>query len=171
MTKHTSYLVAAVFCLLCSAPAFSQDSLDVHARLRLADDKKIYRNGEAIRLVLELTADRDGYTGDKKSERTEPTTDTIAVSPEAGITYWLSELQGGARGMRDVIMPMKLTMTPTTIPIILNDYVRFNRPGRYTVTVTTTRVAPERSGKYYKPPLSLTTNAFTFDVEQMSEAD
>lgn len=171
MTKNTAYLLAAVFCLLSSAPAFSQDSLDVHARLRLADDKKTYRNGEAIRLVLELTADRDGYTGDTMPDRSEPTTDTIAVTPEAGISYWLNELRGGARGMRDVIMRVKLTTSPATIPIMINDYVRFNRPGRYSVTITTTRVAPERSGKDYKAPFSLTTNTVTFDVEPMSEGD
>src|SRR5688572_23792982 len=140
MAKNTAYFVVAVFCLLCSARAFSQESHSVHARLRLADEKNTYRNGEPIRLVLELTADRDGYTGDKMPDGSEPTTDTIAVSPEAGISYWLSELQGGARGMRDVVSQVKLTTTPTPIPIILNDYVRFNRPGRYTVTITTTRV-------------------------------
>jgi hypothetical protein len=85
-TKSLS-LVAGILFLL-STSAFAQDKLEVHAQLKLADNKSTFKIGEPIRVVLELTADRDGYNADSTSDVSDSSTDQLTVTPEAGISHW-----------------------------------------------------------------------------------
>src|SRR5262245_5545842 len=161
-------LAGIIFLLLCISAA-AQDALDVHVKLRLADNRSSYRTGEPIRLVLELTADRPGFVADTTPNTHEPPNDAISISPDAGVNHWLDEYFSG--GYRDYSSRVNLTTTPTTIEILLNDSIRFDRAGRYSVTVTTRRVSPTSPSAEFKPAITLTTNSVTFDVEAMSEAD
>ena len=167
----SGYLLLGIVCLTWSSSVSAQESLDVHAKLVLADKKSIYRIGKPIRLVLELTADRDGYTADTIPDGTNPISDSIFVSPDSGVSHWLDELLSGGRGFRDYFTQVNLSNTPTTVEILLNDSIRIDRAGRYSVKVTTRRVSFRSGSPEYKPPLTLTTNEVTFEVQSMSDAD
>jgi hypothetical protein len=172
MKMKAAYLILALLCLLSHASA--QDSAsgpDVQARLVLADQKAIYRIGEPITFFLELTAGKEGYSADSTPDGANPISDAISISPEAGVNYWLNEYPGGGRGFRDHFTIAKLTTTPLRIPIQLNDSIRIDRPGRYSVKVTTGRVRPQSDGHTHEPALKLTTNEVSFEVQSMSEAD
>lgn len=163
-------LAGFVLVLFCTA-AFSQDSLEVHAKLRLADGKTTYRIGEPIRLVLELTADREGYNADRTADSHERPTDAISVSPNTAAHQWLEEYLTGSYGYRDYFSRVALTTSPTAIEFLLNDSIRFDHPGRYTVRVTTRRVSPNSVANQHKPAITLTTNEVTIDIVSMSDAE
>jgi hypothetical protein len=157
--------------LLCSLFSVTRgQSADVHVKLSLAESKPVYRIGEPIRIVLEFTADRDGYILENGPEGNEPFSDKIAISPATGITHWYAELADNLVYGRDVFGMEKLTSSPSRLEVALNDSLRFDSPGRYTVSVTTTRVK-----KALKDPLShpliFTTNEISFEVQAMSDED
>ncbi len=152
--------------------AFAQvPPADLHARLSLADNKATYRIGEPIRLVIEFTADSDGYQVDTIPDRTQPTSDFISVSPDSGVGHWLDDYLGGQRYARDVFSLAKLSSVPTRIELLLNDSIRFDSAGQYSVKVTTHRVTPISTSRDYRLPIPLTTNEVSFRVEAMSDAD
>lgn len=167
--SKTKAAFLGIILLLLTTSAFAQDALEVHAKLRLAEGKTTYRIGEPIRLVLELTADREGYVADTTRDSHEPPTDAISISPDAGVNHWLDEYFSG--GYRDYFTRVDLSTTPTTVEILLNDSIRFDRPGRYSVTVTTRRVSPVAPQTEFKPALTLTTNEVGIDIENMTEAE
>ena len=171
MKARYLHFAGAVLCFLMGTEAYSQNPLDVHANLKLADPRVTYRIGEPIRLLLELTADRPGFVTDTIPDRTSPIEDRIIISPEAGTKRWLDEYLGGGRGFRDYFSTAPLSGTPTTIEVILNDSIRIDKPGHYSVRVTTSRLWPSSPSEQPNPHLVLTTNDVSFDVEAMSEAD
>ena len=118
---------------------------------------------------MEFTADREGYVAEVLPDRNEQGADTVVISPEIGVTPWLDEMTGGQRYLRDVISTQNLSNVPQRVELILNDTLRFDIPGRYTVNVRTRRVT--KNSKLYSRPLPLTTNSITFEVEPMSYAD
>jgi hypothetical protein len=118
---------------------------------------------------MEFTADREVYVAELLPDAKEPGQDTVAISPESGVTRWLEEMTGGVRYGKCVISTQKLSNVPQRVEIILNDTLRFDTSGRYTVSVTTRRVTKESVSGY--GPITLTTNPITFEVEPMSEAD
>ena len=144
-------------------------SAEAHVKLTLAEPKTRYKIGEPIKLIMEFTADREGYVAEVTPDGNEQGTDTVVISPEIGVTHWLDEMTGGQRYLRDVISTQKLSNVPQRVELVLNDTLRFDIPGRYTVKVTTRRVT--KNSKLYSPPLPLTTNSITFEVEPMSYAD
>src|SRR5262245_17931422 len=169
--KLTCGASALLFWLLLGVSAAGQGSIsDVHLKLTVAESRTSFRIGEPIQLVLEFTADRDGYEADTMPDGTEPTSDKILVSPASGLTHWLEDYLG-TRMARDLFAPKKLSATPTKIPFFLNDTIRFDRPGRYSVKVTTKRVLPTYSGGERRFPVVLTTNELTLDISPMSDAD
>jgi hypothetical protein len=144
---------------------------EVHAKLLLADNKSTFRIGEPIKLSIEFTADRDGYQADTIPEGSEPTSDRIIVSPASGVTPWLEEYMRGYGYGKDVFAPRNLSSTPTRVDLILNDSLRFDKPGKYSVWVTTRRVSPPIQSREFGPSIVLTTNAVTIEVQPMSEAE
>jgi hypothetical protein len=142
---------------------------EVHVKLSLAEPKSVYKIGEPIRLIMQFTADREGYIAEILPDAKEPISDTVVISPEIGITHWLDEMTDRNRMGRDVISTQNLSNVPQRVELILNDTLRFDNPGRYTVIVTTRRVS--KSSKIYSSPFTITTNSITFEVEPMSEAD
>ena len=164
--------VAALVTLALSSTVLAQATpADLHAKLLLADDKSTYRIGELIKLIIEFTADRDGFHADTMPDRWQPTTDVISVLPQSGITHWLDEYVGAHRIGRDVMSSQKLSTTPTRVEVLLNDTLRFERPGKYSVQMTTRRVSKFSLSDSDRPPLVLTTNTVNVEIQPMSESD
>src|SRR5580765_3486056 len=168
MNAKSLSLVAGILCLF-STSAFAQNAPDVHARLKLDDDKTTFKIGEPIRVVLELTAERDGYIADSTHDNSESNADELTVTPEAYVSHWRREAFGG--GYRDYSSIAKLSTAPVRIQFELNDSIRFDRPGKYSVRFTTRRARPSSSGHDYLPPIPVTTNEVSFDVQAMSDAE
>jgi hypothetical protein len=74
---------------------------EVHVKLSLAENKTVYRIGEPIQLVMEFTADREGYTVEHISDGNELQFDKVTVSPETGITHWYDEFADNRHYGRD----------------------------------------------------------------------
>jgi hypothetical protein len=53
----------------------------------------------------------------------------------------------------------------------LNDTIRFDTPGKYTVKINTSRVSPVMTRSEFPPAIPLVTNSVTFELLPMSEAD
>ncbi|HSD45791.1 MAG TPA: hypothetical protein VLB87_04180 [Pyrinomonadaceae bacterium] len=143
----------------------------VTVKLSLADNKTVYKIGEPIKVVMEFTSDRDGYIVEYLPDDKERGSDEVVISPETGVTRWLIELIG-TRGLgRDYFATDKLTSTPKRVEFFLNDTVRFDTPGRYTVSVKTGRVwqASRLTGET-KTYLA-STNSISFEVQAMTEAE
>jgi hypothetical protein len=168
MNTKSLYLLAGVLFLL-STSAFAQDKLEVHAQLKLADNKTTFKIGEPIRVVLELTADRDGYFGDPTHDNSETRDDELTVTPDGGVYHWRREIFGG--GYRDYSSVAKLSAEPVKIQFELNDSIRFDRPGKYSVRFITHRARPTSSGRDFLPSIPLRTNEVSFDVQAMSDAE
>src|SRR6185369_12844682 len=140
-------------------------------KLSFAEHKSVYRIGEPIRLVLEFTADREGYTAEILPDRGEAGGDVIVVVPESGIVHWRDEMTDNVTYMRDVVQTASLDSSPKRVEIILNDSLRFDVPGTYTIRVNTRRVTPRLSLVRNPRPLLLSTNPISFEIQAMSDAD
>jgi len=86
MRSSHFFILCTLLSLFSTARAQTGAPPDLHVKLSLADNKNVYRIGEPIKLVLEFTADRKGYTVEVIPEQKEPALDTILVSPDAGVT-------------------------------------------------------------------------------------
>ena len=168
--KHFTLLCLLVLSATISSAQTSEPT-DVHVKLSLAENKSVYRIGEPIKLVMEFTADREGYVIEVLPDTDGPLSDTISVSPEMGVTQWLAELTDNRYFGRCVLQTEELK-SPRRLEIVLNDSLRFDNPGRYTVSVKTRRVS-RRSTDVRQPsePLTLSTNVISFEIQSMSEAD
>ena len=163
------YSLAALLAIASATVALGQNApRDVRAKLSLADAKTTFRIGEPIVVILEFTADRDGYVADVTPDQSETRIDNVSVSPDSGVYHWRKECFGG--GYRDYFSTATLSASPARIQFELNDSIRFDKPGRYSVRFTTGRVRPT-SPVDYQRAIPLTTNEVSFDVEPMSAAD
>lgn len=170
MKQKLTHGFAGIVLALLVTPVCAQEVTDVHARLRLAENKTKYRIGEPIRLLLELSADREGYTADVTHDSHEPPADTITVFPDTGTYNWLADYMRGSFGYRDYFAMAALKAEPATVEIMLNDSVRFDRAGKYSVKVTTRRVSPTSARNEVRTPFTLTTNEVSFEIDAMIEA-
>ena len=136
-----SFLLGLSLLLATSASAQTSAPPDVHVKLSLANAKSIYRMGEPIKLIMEFTADREGYVVEILPDAKSPWQDTIVISPEFGISHWLNEMTAGHRYARDFFSTQNLSNVPQRVELILNDTLRFDIAGRYTVSVTTRRIS------------------------------
>jgi len=164
MPRKFVYLMAAIVWLSVATVALAQDSAgDVQVKLSLADNKTSFRAGDPIRLVLEFTADHEGYDVDTVTDKTGSPSDTVFISPDAGLFHWMDEYLSGSRSFRDYFSVQKLSMTPTRVELILNYLVRFERPGRYSVKVRTSRVTQRKDINDRAPrAITLTSNEVSF---------
>lgn len=140
---------------------------DVHLKLALADNKTTFRIGEPITVVMEFSADVDGYQVDTLPDQKQPTSDTVSISPDLGVNHWLDEKNDGLRYGRDVSSSVNVSRSPTPVKLVLNDTLRFDRPGHYKVSINTRRV----SSRATRAPLVLTTNEVEFEIVAMSDDD
>ena len=160
-------IFVALFSCVNLAGAQTSAPADVHVKLVLADKRDVYRVGEQIRLTLEISADREGYYVETAPDGATVGNDVVVVSPDTGITHWLDELQDNRPVPRHAYGISDLGTRTETIEIILNDTLRFDSPGRYTVSVTTRRVSRNPN----PPGFPLTTNTVAFEIQPMSDAD
>ena len=156
--------------LVITVNAQSPTQADVHVKLSFAENKTVYRMGEPINLVMEFTADREGYSVEYAPERNELGLDTIIISPETGVTNWVDEINDNRSYPRDSFATDKLTSTPKRVELTLNDRLRFDSPGRYTIYIKTRRVSAGSSWGQNEPYL-LSTNSISFELQSMSETD
>ena len=154
--------------LFATAPAASaQDAAHVRVGLSLSGEKKVYRAGEAVRLVMSFTSEREGYQLDTTTTKPPHVIDTVSLAPDAGAYAWAEQYTGGSMYHPDYASVQTLAAKPTTVAVTLNDWYRFDRAGRYTVKVATSRVmGPGPAGV-----LRLTTNEVSFEIIEMSEAE
>jgi len=169
MTTRLHFALFLLLFLITSASAQIPFPPDVHVKLTFAEPKTIYKIGEPIKLILEFTADREGYEALIFPDRKEAPYDIVVISPEFGVTHWLDEMNGGMQYMRDVISTRNLSNVPQRVELILNDTMRFDVPGHYTVSVTSRRVS--KHAVLGSRKITLKTNPVTFEVEPMSYAD
>lgn len=170
MNRNFFLLFVVLFVL--STDIFPQTTTDnVEVRLSLADGKTVYRMGETIRLMLSFTANRDGYTLDQHTSKPAPSLDEVILSPSAGVFEWAKEYRRGAPYYNDVIINAKLSAAPTDLTLLLNNFVRFDKPGKYSVKVKTKRVSTGDYTEKNWSQLSLTTDEVNFEIKEMSEAE
>jgi hypothetical protein len=169
---HRHWLIVLAVILLASyvhaqTPQPATPDANVHLKLLFADDKTTFRIGEPIRLVMEFTADAPGYSVESVEDGQNPSNDTISITPNSGINYWVDEMTRGARWVRDYLSYQTLSTTPARVGLTLNNTMRFDQPGQYTVRVTTRRVS---TGGMQNPKFkTLTTNDVSFNVVAMSD--
>ncbi len=140
--------------------------------LSLENGKTSYRSGEPIRVVLSFTATRASYMLNIGTNKPMSPVDEIAITPETGVDHWLDEYSGGHRFQPDGIPTANLSATPVNVILTLNDCLRIDGPGTYTVRVTTHRVIPGAMGMANPssvPPLI--TNAVSFRVTPMTDEE
>jgi hypothetical protein len=172
---RTRFLSLALLIFCCAAPAivFAQVPAndDLSVRLSLADGKSVFRAGEAITLVLSFTAHGPGYQLNSTVTKPASPIDEIMLSPTSSSFNWLDQYSGRHRYAPDHSHMGTLSANPALIKLKLNDWFRFDKPGRYTVRVKTNRVI--RSDQPLKPgqALSLTTNEVSFEIKAMSQAE
>lgn len=172
MVRRFFYLLIGIVWLVPATAVFAQEVPgDVHVKLSLADNKTTYRIGDPIKLILEYTADREGYQVDTYADGNALPTDNIVVSPESGVCHWLEEYLSGQNYMRDVISLSPLSGNPVRLELLINTTLRLDRPGRYSVKVITRRVTTVSQPRVYRPPAPYTTNEVSFEIQPMSDAD
>ncbi|HEY5884787.1 MAG TPA: hypothetical protein VIT88_08880 [Pyrinomonadaceae bacterium] len=162
------FLFVVVFAILPTC-VFAQSPPGVEVRLSLADNKTTYRIGERIPLVLEFTADRDGYQVEVTPDGWQPTMDVITLSPMTGVTRWLDEYRGADRmGRHSFLTQILSTTKPIRVEFPLNDTYRFDAPGEYSVQVSTRRLQSGSSSQFNEV---LITNRVQFKIEGMGESE
>ena len=166
----TTRRVLLFLALVMTVNAQTPDPAAVHVKLSFAGNKTVYRIGEPIEVVMEFSADREGYSVEVLPDHTQVGFDTVIISPEAGVTNWIDELHDNRPYHRDMLSKEKLTSTPKRLELTLNDKLRFDGPGRYTVYVRTRRVMAG-SGWDQNEPYLISTNSISFELQSMSEAD
>jgi hypothetical protein len=123
-------------------------------QLRVSTSASVYRQGELIPLELSFTSknsneyqinmagyDRSGRMNYEKFlvEPTEGSTDPLLVYFKSGIAF----LSGALTNFKF------LSDSPFVMHLYLNEWVRFDKPGSYRITVTSRRVHDTPSGKSF----------------------
>lgn len=165
--RYCQLFIVCVFVLVGNVSAQTPAPAGVHIKLSLAQNKTVYRIGEPIGLALQFSAEREGYSVEILPDGQEARSDILTISPDAGVTHWFDEMNDNRSYPRDVFSVEKLTSAPRRLELVVNDTLRFDSPGRYTVSVTTHRVGQTDLAKRF----ALTTNSVSFEVQPMSEND
>jgi hypothetical protein len=174
MQQSLHYFSAtAVFLFILSANVFSQNVPDdIQVQLSFTDQKTVYQIGEPIRLVLTFTTKSAGkYNILLSSEETVGDPDEVLLSPSKGAFGWAAQYQRGKYYMKDYFGYATLDEKPINVERALNNIFRFDKPGKYSVVVRTKRVSTVNSIQSISSPLSLTTNAVSFEIKPMNETE
>ena len=152
-------LALTIGCLSALSAQEAKPKLD----LRTTTGQTTFHIGERIPLTLTLTGpDNKKYSIDTasydRSGRLD--IDTFAVTPATGWADPLAQyfsnglfMGGGLRGSEP------LSTKPVSFAADLNEHIRFDQPGDYTITATSHRVGTaDKSGLPRKPHLSIQSN-------------
>jgi hypothetical protein len=152
----------------------SPDSQD-DPQLRLSTNASVYRQGELIPLELSFTSsvsnryqvntasyDRSGRMSYEKFlvEPANGTTDPVHVYFESSRVL----MEGGLSNVRF------LSDTPYVIHLDLNEWVRFDEPGNYRITVTSQRVSDMSGSKSFYRGEGLKSNSIDLRIIEPDEA-
>ena len=168
LKPRTCWPLVAFLLAAAVAPASPQDAGSVRATLSLSSEKKVFRAGEPIRLVISFTSERDGYQLNDTTTKPPSAVDAVTLSPDSGVHAWAAEYTGGGGYHPDYASIRTLSRAPTKVELTLNDWYRFDRAGRYAVKVTTSRVLAPGARAWEGAALRLTTNEVNFEVVEMS---
>lgn len=157
------------FIIFFSNLTFSREN-PVDYSISLSEGKKIYRMGEPVRVVLSFVINQPNYKirmngGDK-----------VLITPSEGVYDWVNEYSKGQYGSDHVFSFQTEYKNPTNITISLNDFVRFDKVGKYSVNIITNRVyfadPNEKPVNFFgKQQPALTSNTVDFEIKEMSEAE
>ena len=112
--------------------------------LALKDGKTTYRMGDEIVLDLSFAANDSGFAVNTLTEPHAPI-DEITISPTDGVYSWLEDMSRGHSYSPDHSSGEELPAgTPLHILLPPNAVYRIDRPGHYSVHVTTHRAFRNR---------------------------
>ncbi len=141
---------------------------DVKLELSLADGKTFYRIGDSINLNLSFTSTKPDYVVESYYS---PRFDDVVLSPTDGIYPWLYRLNR-LYSYDDVSAPQKLSQSPNSINLTINNLVRFDKPGKYKVKVLSRRVWSSTGERSFRSnPIPLLSNEIEFEIKEMSQAE
>jgi len=149
------------------AEAAAANPSDLHLRLSLAGGRTQFHLGELIKVQYELTSDTQGkyrsgdlwYDLSERSRFESFVSDRPADSADPLAGHWaIWEALYGVHVTRRTGSWKDLTQNPVLEPWDLNDYLRFNRPGKYRIYAVTRHVvsdwSPGRDPYAGGPPLA-----------------
>lgn len=151
----------------------ASDSAHLHLTLRLASGATQYRQGELILLQLQFTEEQPGeFQVRAESNRwADSSWEEVYVSPATGAVDplavyqrpFLEEVRGIWQDSTNTSVP--LVGLPATINLPLTDWLRFDQPGHYLVSLRTFRASrlPDTPGAP-QHAITLLTNTVEFDV-------
>lgn len=175
MLQRLHFLICLILLFSFSSATYSQNvnsDENVQVHLSLKNGKIVYRIGEPIRLILTFTAKTGTYNVLVSSEKLANSPDEIVLSPKEGAFAWLEQYQRGKYYMNDYFGYTKLSEAPVNTNLALNDFFRFDTPGKYSVYIKTKRVStPKDKYQIFGQPVSLVSNTVEFEVKEMSDAE
>ncbi len=130
--------------LLGCATAWGQSHSDLTLTLATESGRTQFRRGEVIEVELRFQSNspgkyqvwtnsrtRTGRTHSYDRFRADPAADT--ADPLADASVWSAEVQVGP------ILLAPVGATPATVSLCLNEWISFRRPGKYRITLDSTR--------------------------------
>lgn len=168
--KILHFLIVIIFSVvgLTFAQNSADTSKDIKFQISFAAEKKIYRLGEPVKLILSYSAFHPGYAAERYYS---PRFDDVIISPTDGVYDWLYRLSR-LYSYDDVSMREKLSESPVKIEITVNDLVRFDKPGKYKIKVLSRRVwAAQKDDFLRRDPITLMSNEIELEMKEMTEAE
>ena len=161
----------ALFLPCVPAAAASGPPKDLSLAIRFKDGKASFRQGEIIRLVLEFSSPtRNVYGGSTASYDRSGRIhlESFEVTPKDGTADPLDDYYNSGIGVF-FIGGLSSTFTlgekPFTLDRDVNEWVRFDRPGRYSLRVTSPRVGRLGAPTDARPEsITLTSNALELEI-------
>lgn len=165
----TAFVVAVPVCLGSAASSQTRTADDLRVELTLADHKTVFRSGEPVRLVLSVTSTVPYRYSVRRpgNGALELGDGEIEITPETGVFHWARRYCATRYCGSDVELISILTDQAHREPFVFNDLVRFDRPGDYTVRLTTSRISARRPAAVSAGG-RITTNSVSFRVVPMT---
>jgi hypothetical protein len=181
MSHKINLLLLSIIVWAFSISVSSQTKNDaVDFTISLAEGKKVYRIGEPVRVALSFVVKKEGYTIKTKSPFVIPEslspTENIAITPNDGIYIWKDKYYAETHPVADIPRFQGKSANPIRETIALNDFVRFDKAGKYSFSVTSDRL-------YYSDPQTkeinsnptpqkpITSNTIDLEVKEMSQKE
>src|SRR5882762_191117 len=162
--RRAGFLLAlAVLWALPGSAALNPD--DVEFRIRFVKSSVAYHAGESIKVEISFSSQAEKkYHGRWMSPRPEFGNETLQVSPTGGVVDLREMIRGWAGSY--ISSDGYLGTEPYTEQLDLSDWYRFQRPGHYSLTITSKAVsriksAEEGGGEEH---LALESNVLEFDI-------
>ncbi len=159
--------IGIVIFLICGHPLRAANPDDIEFRARLVKESGVYHMGESIEMEISYSSQTERkYQGSFSGPTPELDTVTLHVTPIDGVLD-LRELRRD-RGWAGSILSGTgyVGPQPVTQQMDLSQWYRFQRPGHYSVMVTSNEVSRMKSAEEGggKESLALESNAVDFDI-------